>query len=565
MVPTRSDLRNAALCGAAAVLVLAATWPVADTPCDDDWSYSFTVKRLAETGHLLYNGWSSPSIITQAYYALPWVRAFGFSFQALRLSTAPVAAAAVGLTYLLGRRAGLDVRWAVFAAALLGTSPVFLPMATSFMTDVPGVLCLLASAYAAAAAAEAAGRRSAAGWVAASVVAGAVGGASRQIDWLAPLVLLPYAAWVRRGDRPFVAGAGLAWAGTLAAAVAVQRWFERQPYSLPEPSAWADLSAAWAAPAAATGRFAGLLLTAAVLVLPAGTATGRRGTAGRAVAVFVGIVLVASLIGPAAWAPWMGNVVTPSGVMATFELFGRPPVVLGWAARVPLTLAVFAAVAALAARATAGLGRPAAGVASARAFFLHPPAGRATVPGLVLLSLAYLGTLLTRCATAGVLFDRHLLAMIPCLAIPLLATCPPRGPRATRAAWAGLAAFAAFGIGTTHDELARSRAVATAVAELRAAGVRPEHLDGGFEFDSWTELAGAGHVNDPRVTVPPGAYRPDRQELAHFFAQYRVAYEPLPDTVPAAGGTVGYLTLVPPRREQVYIGRIVRPVRTARP
>src|SRR5206468_3356956 len=138
---SRSDLRNAALCAAAVIAAVLLAWPVAEIAFADDWSYAFTVKRLAETGHILYNGWSSPSVLTQSYWALPWVKLLGFSFTGLRFSNLPLAAGAVALTYLLGRRAGLSTSFAVFAALLLGLSPLFLPLAASFMSDVPGLFC----------------------------------------------------------------------------------------------------------------------------------------------------------------------------------------------------------------------------------------------------------------------------------------------------------------------------------------------------------------------------------------------------------------------------------------
>jgi hypothetical protein len=566
---TRVDLRNATLCGVMALLAIAATWPLANTPFDDDWSYTFTAKRFAETGHIIYNGWSSPSVVGQAVYAWPWIKLLGFSFQTMRLSMAPLAAASVATAYLLGRRAGLPAAWSCFAAALLATSPLFLPLATSFMTDVPALLCFLVSAYAAIAAAEAASTSGAVGWLVVSLAVAAVGGSSRQIVWLVPFVLLPYAAWLRRVDRPFVAIAVLGWLANVAAAFAVQHWFQRQPFSIPEPSLGNDLATALADPWNIVHRFAGVLLTGVLLVLPATAGLAFAGGGGprgriafRGSAAFVVIVVVAALIGERAWAPWMDNMITPTGVMSTYELYGSPPVVLGWPIRVAMTLPVFAVVAVATARLTLVIGRASRSLAIARDFFLRPPTGRAAGPALLLLSAGYLGLLLSRCAPPNVPFDRHLLPLIPCLAIPLLAVIAPTG-RATVVAWVSLAVFAAYGIASTQDEIARARAVWLAIGQLRSLGVPKGHLDGGFEFDSWTELEVAGHVNDDRVTVPAGAYDPAHGELPHYFALYRVQYEPRPDTVPAASGTIRYFTLIPPFHHQIYLGRILHPVTSA--
>ncbi len=52
------------------------------------------------------------------------------------------------ICYLLARRAGLSRNLAVFASMTMALSPMFLPLATSFMSDVPGLMFMLLSLYA---------------------------------------------------------------------------------------------------------------------------------------------------------------------------------------------------------------------------------------------------------------------------------------------------------------------------------------------------------------------------------------------------------------------------------
>ncbi len=154
------DRRDAALVALVTVVAVLAAWPFADMPFNDDASYAMTVRQLARTGHLTYNGWATAASIAHAVYGAIWVRLAGpFSFDLLRVSTLPLAAGAVALCHLIGRRAGLRPPFAALAALTLGLSPLFVPLAGSFMTDVPGLFYTLLSLYALARAADAPARR----------------------------------------------------------------------------------------------------------------------------------------------------------------------------------------------------------------------------------------------------------------------------------------------------------------------------------------------------------------------------------------------------------------------
>ena len=72
-------------------------------------------------------------------------------------------------------------------------------------------------------------------WLATGAIAALIGGSSRQVVWIVPLIVLPYFAWLRRSDRRFLLAAALAWIFVVAGAAAMQRWFNHQPYAVPDP------------------------------------------------------------------------------------------------------------------------------------------------------------------------------------------------------------------------------------------------------------------------------------------------------------------------------------------
>jgi hypothetical protein len=563
------EARNAALCAAAVVGAVLLAWPVCDLSFNDDWSYAFTVKRLAETGRVIYNGWSSPAVLAHAGWGLIWVKFWGFSFDVLRFSTLPLAAGSAALCYALARRAGLRASAAVFAALLTGLSPLFLPLAASFMTDVPALFFILLALYGLTRAADAAAApRAAVGWLALGAVAGMVGGSSRQIVWAVPLAVVPYVACVRwrgRGDRRFVAASAVAWVSVFAVAWAIQSWLNRQPYAIPEPSMLALASLAARHPLRVATRFALIVLTTLLLLLPVAIGV-LHGLRGRRMAV---AALILAIVGPALWlhpyyalGPWMENTLTPAGVLGTAER-GRP-VVLTVPVRAALSAGVFLVAAAVLASALLWMSRPRRAWDEMKAFFLRPSSSAAAAAepvvaqSMLLLCAGYLALLLTRCAL-NASYDRHVLPLIPCLAIPLLAHRQRRGggAGASPAAWALLGVFALYAVASTQDVMSLARARVAAAQRLRDAGIPRARIDAGFEYNLWTELETTGYVNDRRIRNPPGAYRPGLGRTPSYHPLYRIESQPTPNTAPTAFGAVPYTSYLPPFRREVFIRRYV--------
>src|SRR5690349_19605124 len=132
-------------------------------------------KSLATTGHIVFNGWSEPTVGIQAYWGALIIRLFGWSYQVLRLSMFPWSIALALMTYATARLLKLPVAWAAFATLAFCLSPLLLPLETSFMTDVPSTFFVMLSTYAAARAATDGRERSGLAWMAVALVSAGCG------------------------------------------------------------------------------------------------------------------------------------------------------------------------------------------------------------------------------------------------------------------------------------------------------------------------------------------------------------------------------------------------------
>lgn len=557
-----ADFRNALLCALAVVVAVALTWPFAESPYNDDWSYSFTVKRLLSTGQLTYNGWASASLIAQAYWGLLWVKAFGFSYTVLRLSTVPLAAAAIFLCYLLARHADLRPRFAAFAALMVGLSPLYLPVACTFMTDAPGLFFILLSMYAFVRAIGSPGAVSAIGWLAFGIAVGFVGGTDRQIVWVAPLVLAPYTAWLRRDSPPILFSCLFGWVLLLGAALLTIRWFNHQPYAIPEFSIRDDLRLALHQKAHYVVNVMAIGLTLLWMILPAmwGLVRGWNPTRALvALVLFIGPVVILPMRPRYAVAPWIGNTLSAGGAMGGAELAGTRPVAMPMFVRISAAVVVLAAACVLMADLLLLLTRPLHAVRSTVRFFLFPPPHAAVIPAMTLFALAYFALLLPRCST-NMVYDRYVIPLMPCAMIPILLGYQNRGQQKLPV-WAIvlLGIYALYGIAITQEVTALGRARATAVDWLGAAGVKETQIDAGFELDCQAQLDSTGYINDPRIHLPKGAYNRDGGPTYKLQPLYRLEFNLASDTAPTRFGSVPYFSYLYPFHRAVYIDRYVDP------
>src|ERR1700721_693740 len=69
------------------------TKPFAEIGICDDWSYIWSARVLANTGHIVYNGWGAMMLGWQLYLGAIAIKLFDFSFTAPRLTVLAVALA----------------------------------------------------------------------------------------------------------------------------------------------------------------------------------------------------------------------------------------------------------------------------------------------------------------------------------------------------------------------------------------------------------------------------------------------------------------------------------------
>src|ERR1700723_2308213 len=227
-------VRNGIICASVTAASVLASWPFAEMGFVDDWSYVKTAFVFARTGHIVYNGWATAML----GWAIPWaalfIKLFGFTFTAVRLSTLPLAMLSVYLLHASLVRFGITARNAIVGALTLGLSPLFLPLAASYMTDIACLFCILLCLYLCQRALTAHSDRATILWLACAALTNIAGGTIRQIAWLGTLVMVPSTAWLLRWRAGVKHTAGLLWIGSVLDVIACMRRLERQPYALPE-------------------------------------------------------------------------------------------------------------------------------------------------------------------------------------------------------------------------------------------------------------------------------------------------------------------------------------------
>jgi hypothetical protein len=562
----KEDVRNIAICMAVVSAAILATWPVAELPYGDDAAYAHMALHLAQTGRLVYNGWESVMQFFHTYWGALIIRLFGFSFNAVRWSTFPFTLAAVAFCYLLVRQAGLRANSAVFVTLLLGLSPLFVPLAATYMTDIPGLFFYLATLYFLVRAHESAESATGFRWLLLGVATGYLGGTSRQVVWFVPLVLLPYMGWLRRRNPRFATACFLAWVLTIAGVTLAMVWFAHQPYTEAQLSLLLQLKDAVKRPLFVVAMLVRFLLTLLLVCLPAALPyaahiglTNLRVSRG-------GIVLVASLaltvscavlIHPSlASIPWLPNTLNWQGILGDAPLPGRP-VVLTRPVRVVCALVVYFTACIMAAQIT-----KAREITRRVVRTTFEPGSSFTLVAMSLVSTVYLVMAILRSVDIDV-FDRYLLPLLPWAATLLILETTkvengiPILRRTMPIAWGLLALFAMYAILSTQDLWSLARARVTATRELQTSGALRTAIDAGFEYNVWTELSLSGHINNHRVLNPRGAYQPGKTQTPRVVPMYRLEYQPSSNTSPSEFAAVPYFSLMPPFHKHVNIDRVL--------
>ncbi|HEX7728744.1 MAG TPA: hypothetical protein VF392_06890 [Terracidiphilus sp.] len=561
----KQQWRGAALCVAIYLGCLLIAWPVAEMGYDDDWSYIRTAQVLAQTGHFIYTGWSNPILGWQAIWGELFIKLFGFSFTAVKLSTVPIAAVTIVLFHAILLRFGITSRNSIIATLTLALSPLFMPLSVSFMTDLYGLFIVVASLYLCKRALDARATSGAMLWLCLATLTSLVGGTARQTGWLGALVLVPSCGWILRKRRTVLAASLALGAISLISVILCMAWMRHQPY-------WASndlldtVTLGWAMRALLTlyelggGTISLLIIIVPVLVI---WIPEIRQVSRQAKITYVYVVCLAALmqlIGRLPL-PWVLHTMQLQFTSQRVSAFNP---IVSQSGFVELSIAFFTVIILAASSAVclhALLRRWHHGgdsVIGKQLFWLCAP-----------LTAAYVALLLPR-ALHALIFDRYMLLLAPiailCLAHLYQCSVSPKMPAG---AIALLVLMASISVAGTHDIFAWQRARLAAIAELTAAGVPPTSFYGGVECDGWTQIEHGGHINSPWLTNPPDAYTPQPPVIkddpcAHGFApyvpsihaEYTIVFEPKPCFEPSRFPSVSYISWIPPFRRTIYVQRI---------
>ena len=540
----RRDLRYALLCVAALVTAMGLTNPVAESGLNDDWSYTKTALDLAETGNLVYNGWASAMVGAQAYWGALFIKLFGFSFLTVRLSTAPLALGCCLLTYGLHRRAKLPPALAAFGTLTLCLSPIFIPHAVSFMTDIPALFFFLLSIYGYVRVAEVLdtvafepspkrpwqGRFL--GWLSLGLMAGVLGGSVRQVGWLVPM-LAPLLLIQRRRALIKVPAAAYPLFGSVAVAFAsailISAWFNQQPYAIHEKltNGLSALKSPMTLPylsrqALALTLTLGVLLLPILLILPR---LYRKWLAGspRARAMLLTALLITIALGTSPilafhdkwYFPFLGGAVDRVPFMT-----GTAPIAasnMSWILPKSFWQGLSVCVIALVSAAIALWMSAVFWRRSESSEQSHDASVSPVVALLGIFVAVYIPIALFKSVVPDSfgLFDRYLLPVIPLATVGLLGlfhrwTGREKVPALS---WVVLGLLAFYGTAQTHDYFAQLQARVALTRYLEQHGIPRTQIMAGFEYDGWTQITVANCYNDSRIENPKGIYSNARKSI----------------------------------------------------
>jgi hypothetical protein len=503
---------DAVLCAFALLLCSIIAHPVAEVGMNDDGPYIRSAQLLAQTGHVVYNGWATAMLGWQLFLGALFAHLLGPSFTAIRASTLLVAIVTAFLTHRTLVRSGINTRNATLGTLALVLSPLFLPLAFSFMSDIGGLFCIVLCFYACLRALQAESDRAMLTWLAFAALSNALGGTVRQIAWLGVLIVFPSTVWLLRRRRGVVLTGLLLYSICAVFVVTSLQWFLHQPYSIPEPLIptgldRSSLNHLVLQLLSMFFAFALLLLPILISFVPA-LALREKFTRDRL--ILCGVLCLLAVLFFAAtrqsqdqpyfFAPYLGNYLTRHGLIDGMPIMGNRPLVLSPAVRVLLTVLVLFLLNCFFTFLLVSRGlKHSLGV---------PPeiSGRNLQILFVPFLIAYVALLVPR-GLSGTLFDRYLLPLMPVGLIFLLRLFQNRiGPRLPFLSGALLMLFAAYSVAGTHDAFSMFRARQAAVTEIRATGVPATLIDAGFNQNMMTQIDSVGYLNDPRIRVPKTVY-----------------------------------------------------------
>jgi Dolichyl-phosphate-mannose-protein mannosyltransferase len=460
-------------CGAILVVALVIAIvlrPFQNTPFIDDWVYSWSVQHLLDTGTFLFPEYIGNPILTQVLWAALFCMPFGFSLAALRLSTWVLAVLAVCGLYLLVVEAGGTRRAALVSAAILGFYPVFFILSPTFMTDVPFLAAMLWSTLLFV---KALARRSdLLIWLASALCAASVGCRIIGVGLAAAMIatlLFHTGRWGRRVNvllPPALVGlfAGwlLVWTRQHVFRSADVSWLPNSPQQRLANLRYAiDFL-----PTSLVVTLLFVVMLVGIALLPIAVGVLHRALLRRA-AMFILLLtaawFAAKRFGLGLWVP-----LEPGELWALREIGATASFVPGWKPD-PLPFWVTAAVVTLAlgSAGTLTAAWPGRGLREADMFLLWHVAMHVLFVAVLWLTYDRCGLVFVPLAAALLLSREVQLSIgrtIPCITM-----------------------YALISLAGARDHLEYNGAVWSAVSDLRARGVRPADIDGGYVVNGWLQ------------------------------------------------------------------------------
>ena len=569
--------RPAILCALLLAICTLASYPFAEIGGNDDFSYIRSAKALADTGHLVYFGWSSAMLGWQLALGALFIKLFGSSFTATRASILLVALVTAFLLQRTFVRLGLRETNATFATLTLVLSPLFIPLSFSFMSDIPGLFAIVLCLYLCLRAIDSPLPSQTTAWLIAAAISSAILGTARQTGWLGLFVIVPSACWLLRRRRLPTVLLACVWLLCTGFTFACLYWFSKQMYTTVEGTSRMRFDsshlfdvgiAALRVPLETAFFLSPILIAFAVAFLKQRTRTVYLSIAG--VILFCAYLClrphsywVGAILAPASTR--IGDYVTPLGILELPEI-GNRPLTLNLAVRIVITVvSYFAAFAFAILLMTKNRETPAREAT---------PAQLSWQQLLLLLgpfTLAYCVFLSIRVLRAS-MFDRYLLPLFMVLAVVALRFYQEKvSPRLPLPCFAVLFLFAAFGIAGTHDMFTMDRARLAAIEHLRSAGLPRTSFYGGFAYDGWTQIDAQGHIDSDDIRTPNGIrhlpssrskFSPCGYFTARYYpairAQYALSYDNFTCHDPKnTFAPVPYHLWLPPFSGAIYTGSLI--------
>jgi hypothetical protein len=529
--------------------------PLVEMGANDDWQYIHMSKVWAETGRLQYEGWTEAMVGPHAAWGALVIKLFGFSFSTMRLSMLPIGIGCALLQYRIARFLGISQSGAAFCSLSLILSPLFVPLATVFMTDISALCLFLLTLYCALRAMDSDGWRAGL-WLFGVAVSGLAAGTVRQILWGAPILMIIAFGIVRRKNLRLLAAAAVMLLTVCAGVITSLHWLYAQPYTYREklhvPHGITGIHFLM-------GSATFFILALALLCIPPlvyflCTRIAWTGAKVNAI-IATGLTTVAAIFVPTfVKALSVGNTVTKYGVLSADEvLVGDRPIIFSESARYWLG----AAVTGLLLFAALELARTGRVWYDRNPTFQYSPRARRLIHFLqiaVPFGIAYAGVVILRSSYSFVT-DRYLLPMLALSLLGLVAFSDQLpGKRLLLVAWIVLALLGSYAIVITHDAFRIWEARAEATSRLNRSGVARDCIMGGYEYDGWTELQKSNYI------IPPDKLPPRHTPVEHFFFRSTPHVRPKFYVVLSKQSSLGplvldvpYRTWLPPRARQVLV------------